>query len=1026
MADDFGFKIGLEGEKEFKKALSDINQSFKVLGSEMKLVESQFSKNDNSVEALTARNKVLGQEMDAQKAKIETLRAALDNASSSFGENDRRTQNWQIQLNNAEAALNQMQRELDSNNEALEKASDELNDAEKQADEFGDEVEDAGKQSDEAGGKFDKLGSVVKGVGAAMGVAFVAIGTAAVGAAKALTDMSVGAASYADNILTASTVTGMSAESLQAYTYAAELVDVSTETLTKSMAKQVKSMSSASEGSKAYAEAYQKLGVSVTDANGQLRDSETVYWECIDALGQVSNETERDALAMQLFGKSAQELNPLIAQGSEGIAALTEEAKAMGAVLSEESLSQLGAFDDSLQRLKAGSSAAKNALGLVLLPQLQTLADDGVSLLGEFTSGLVQANGDWEQISQVIGNAIGSATQMLMDALPNIISVVSEIVSSVGSAIVDNLPMIIETAGQIVFSILQGLIAALPQITEGALQLVMTLVQGIITALPQLLEAALQMIATLATGIANALPTLIPTIVQLVVQICQTLVENLPQILQAALQLIMGLAQGLLDAIPVLIQALPQIIMSIIQFLLDAIPQIIETGIQLITSLVAALPEIIAAIVEAIPQIISGIISAVMEAIPQIIQAGIDLLISLVQALPQIITTIVQAIPQIISGIINAVIGNIDKIIMAGVQLFVALIQNLPTIIVEIVKAVPQIITGLVNAIISFVPKLAETGLNLIKGLWNGIKDAGAWLWDKISGFFGGVVDKIKNFFGIHSPSTLFASFGGFMAEGLGEGFGDEMGAVGDDMTEATAEAGDATGAIAVEAIKNGILNHMEELEEPINELIKKIAEMMKKLMPEIMTMGTSADKALAEGISEGGEETVLTQFRSLIDKIIALFASVGREFVSIGQRIMEGIGDGITSRSSWLNRLMQSYIREMKARVESMLGIHSPSRVFAKIGGYMAEGMGVGFEKEMNTVRKQMENAIPTTLSSLNGGLSTADLVNGLVGGLSPVLAGANGKPIELKVNLDGKTVAKTVFDPLKDVSKQRGVSLG
>ena len=114
-----------------------------------------------------------------------------------------------------------------------------------------------------------------------------------------------------------------------------------------------------------------------------------------------------------------------------------------------------------------------------------------------------------------------------------------------------------------------------------------------------------------------------------------------------------------------------------------------------------------------------------------------------------------------------------------------------------------------------------------------------------------------------------------------------------------------------------------------------------------------------------------------------------------------------------------------MKARVESMLGIHSPSRVFAKIGGYMAEGMGVGFEKEMNTVRRQMENAIPTTLGSF-GGVSTADLVNGLVGGLSPVLAGANGKPIELKVNLDGKTVAKSVFDPLKDVSRQRGVSLG
>ena len=109
MADNFGLKIGIEGEKEFKKALSEINQSFKVLGSEMKLVSSQFDSNDKSIQALSARNTVLNKEIDAQRQKIETLRAALQNASESFGENDRRTQNWQIQLNNAEAALNGME-----------------------------------------------------------------------------------------------------------------------------------------------------------------------------------------------------------------------------------------------------------------------------------------------------------------------------------------------------------------------------------------------------------------------------------------------------------------------------------------------------------------------------------------------------------------------------------------------------------------------------------------------------------------------------------------------------------------------------------------------------------------------------------------------------------------------------------------------------------------------------------------------------------------------------------------------------
>ena len=129
MADNFGLKIGIEGEKEFKKALSEINQSFKVLGSEMKLVSSQLDKNDKSVQALSARNTVLNKEIEAQKNKVETLRAALQNAADSFGENDRRTQNWQIQLNNAEAALNSMERELSDNERAIEALSQEETDA---------------------------------------------------------------------------------------------------------------------------------------------------------------------------------------------------------------------------------------------------------------------------------------------------------------------------------------------------------------------------------------------------------------------------------------------------------------------------------------------------------------------------------------------------------------------------------------------------------------------------------------------------------------------------------------------------------------------------------------------------------------------------------------------------------------------------------------------------------------------------------------------------------------------------------
>ena len=767
MSDPFGLKIGLEGEKEFKKSIAEINQQFKVLGSEMKLVTAQFDKNDNSVEALTARQGALTKEIDAQKSKIETLRAALANAQESFGENDRRTQAWQIQLNNAEAALISMQKELDDNTAALDRAEKGMDDAGDSADEMADDVEDAADESDEAKSSFEGLGSVCKATAAAMAAAFAAVSAAAIAGAKALVEMTTAGAAYADTVLTESTVTGIATDKLQEYMYAAELVDVSTDTLTKSMAKQIKSMKAVQDGTKLSVEAYEKLGVQVTNTDGSLRDSDTVYWEVIDALGKVENETERNALAMQILGKSAQELNPLIEAGAERMTELGQQAHAAGYVVSDEMLSAYGALDDQLQYLNVGATAAKNALGTVLLPVLTDLATEGNALLGEFTNGILDANGDISKMSEVIGELLPKVLDMLMDFLPELMEIAGEIVGSLATAIVENLPTIIDTASQIIFTLLTGLIEALPQIAEGALQLVLALVNGILANLPMLLNAALQAVVTLATGIANALPTLIPTIVQVVVQIVQTLIENLPMILDAALQLITGLAQGVLDALPVLIAALPEIIMGIINFLLDAIPQIIETGIQLITSLVAALPEIITAIVEAIPQIIEGIISAVLGAIPQIIQAGIDLLISLIQALPQIITTIVGAIPDIITGIINAVLNNIPLIIQAGIQLLTSLITNLPTIIIEIVKAIPQIIVGIVEALGKGVSQMAEVGVNLVKGLWQGIQSLASWLWDKVSGWISSIWDGICDFFGIASPSKEMGWVGEMLVDGL-------------------------------------------------------------------------------------------------------------------------------------------------------------------------------------------------------------------------------------------------------------------
>ena len=117
------------------------------------------------------------------------------------------------------------------------------------------------------------------------------------------------------------------------------------------------------------------------------------------------------------------------------MAKLTDEAKRMGAVMSEDTLNTLGKFDDSMQRLKSGASAAQNVLGTVLLPQLQLLADGGTKLLGDFTKGISDANGDWGKISEVIGSTVGGVVNILMDNLPQIIELGFNIVKSIGQAI---------------------------------------------------------------------------------------------------------------------------------------------------------------------------------------------------------------------------------------------------------------------------------------------------------------------------------------------------------------------------------------------------------------------------------------------------------------------------------------------------------------------------------------------------------------------------------------------------------------
>lgn len=598
-----------------------------------------------------------------------------------------------------------------------------------------------------------KLGGV-----AAAGVA--ALGTAAVGAVVGLTAATKSAGEYAENVELTASKTHLSTQAVQELQYAAKVTHVDIDTITGSMTKLTKSMGTAAAGNKTTAAAFKELGVQTEDANGHLLSSTDVYSNVITALGQVKNPAERDVLAMQLLGKSATELNPLIDGSAGSIAELAKQAQASGSVLSGTMLDGLGTVDDAFDKLGLGVSAAKNALGLTLMPVLTELGDQGSGLLGQFTNALLNANGDIGKAAPAIGAVVGEAATFILGEVPKLLAVGTSIVTALVQGIVQQAPILITQAVPVLVSFVTGLLALLPSLVDAGAKVLIAVVQGI----------------------ATALPTLIPAAVSAVVGLVQALISNLPLILNAGLQLLTGLMQGILTALPILIAALPQIILGLITFILGAIPQLIQAGISLLTSLVSALPTIIDSIVKALPQIIVGIITAVITAIPQIIQAGIQLLVAIIGALPTIITSIVGALPQIINGIILALIGAIPQLVQAGIQLLISLVSAMPTIIIAIVKAIPQIITGLVNAFTDpkTLAQIGEAGSQLIQGLWVGIKAEGDWLWKQLTGFFGGIIDKIKGLLGIHSPSTVFAGIGGYLVAGLEKGLsgGNNIGSI--------------------------------------------------------------------------------------------------------------------------------------------------------------------------------------------------------------------------------------------------------
>lgn len=440
-------KFTLSGEKEYQQAISKIGDNMRMLNSEMRKVETAYARNADSVEALTAKNAVYQKGIDKQKEKIETYRKAvkaaqdaqdaqnkkleeaaktLDKGSDEYksiaegAETARKkVEKWQTSLNNAEAELNNLNNKLDENKEKIEESGKETGNlgdvVSGLTEKFGIKLPEGMQKSMNSMGSLNTTSVKIAG-------GFVALAIAIAKAEKALISMTKESAAFADNIITLSMQTGQTTEQLQEFSYATELIDVSVDTLQGSLTKLTNNMQDTINGTGNAKASFEALGISVTDADGNMRSANDVFYETIDALGDVKNETERDAMAMDIFGRSAQDLNPLIIQGSDTLKQYAQEAHSMGYVLDNEALTALTEVDDAYQRLQKSQEGAKNQLSAEFAPYLTEfyekitkLIKDGGQALKD--SGIVDSFG---MLLETVGDIIAPTDQLSSDTVPKL------------------------------------------------------------------------------------------------------------------------------------------------------------------------------------------------------------------------------------------------------------------------------------------------------------------------------------------------------------------------------------------------------------------------------------------------------------------------------------------------------------------------------------------------------------------------------------------------------------------------------
>lgn len=391
---------------------------------------AEFEDNADSVEGLTAQTDVLNRRLESEKEKVSALKDALGYAVATHGEASKEAMEYQAALYKAEAAVVKTENSIKKNTDALENQNGVLDDssekmtgagniAEELADKFGITLPDNLKKA------LDSTEIFSSGTIVAMGAAATAVGLL-ITAEKKLMDVTKEAAEKAKETENQSLITGMSPEEIQELEYVSAIIGVSTDKISDAQKTIITNMQSAKNGGEEYIKMFSDLGIKITDANGELRDSNEVFYEVIDALSEMQNKTERDAAAMAIMGESARDLNPIISQGSDILKQYAQDAQDTSYVLSTEQVAALADVDEKYQELQLRQEAVRKQLAAEFAPTAEKVYDKFGELVTDAGEALIDSG---------IADSLGSILESSIDLLEPVGKLATEILPVLGAVL---------------------------------------------------------------------------------------------------------------------------------------------------------------------------------------------------------------------------------------------------------------------------------------------------------------------------------------------------------------------------------------------------------------------------------------------------------------------------------------------------------------------------------------------------------------------------------------------------------------